>query len=108
MKDGPSVAALAALLGDPARANMLTALMDGRALTVSEHAGAALTVQGTDLDLAAMSGSIEGMTPDRLHHASEWFLRESTLKAANQSVVDHRLPFSATWGDGKLVRPEVT
>lgn len=41
MKDGPSIAALAALVGDPARANMLTALMDGRALTVSELAGAA-------------------------------------------------------------------
>ena len=41
MKDGPQIAALAALLGDPARANMLTALMDGRALTVSELARAA-------------------------------------------------------------------
>ncbi|MER2269012.1 ArsR/SmtB family transcription factor [Methylobacterium oxalidis] len=36
MQDGPVIAAVAALLGDPARANMLTALMDGRALTVSE------------------------------------------------------------------------
>lgn len=41
MKDGPVVASVAALLGDPARANMLTALMDGRALTVSELAEAA-------------------------------------------------------------------
>lgn len=41
MKDGPPVAAVAALLGDPARANMLTSLMDGRALTVSELANAA-------------------------------------------------------------------
>jgi DNA-binding transcriptional ArsR family regulator len=41
MKDGPVIAAVAALLGDPARANMLTALMDGRALTVSELAQAA-------------------------------------------------------------------
>ncbi|MDH7974876.1 helix-turn-helix transcriptional regulator [Sphingomonas sp. AR_OL41] len=40
MKDGPSIAAIAALIGDPARANMLTALMDGRALTVSELAEA--------------------------------------------------------------------
>ena len=36
MKDGPLIASVAALMGDPARANMLTALMDGRALTVSE------------------------------------------------------------------------
>jgi DNA-binding transcriptional ArsR family regulator len=40
MKDGPSIATIAALIGDPARANMLTALMDGRALTVSELAEA--------------------------------------------------------------------
>lgn len=41
MKEGPTIAPLAALIGDPARANMLTALMDGRALTVSELAAAA-------------------------------------------------------------------
>ena len=41
MKDGPSIAAIAALIGDPGRANMLMALMDGRALTVSELAEAA-------------------------------------------------------------------
>jgi DNA-binding transcriptional ArsR family regulator len=40
MNDGPHVAAIAALIGDPARANMLTALMDGRALTASELAAA--------------------------------------------------------------------
>ncbi|MBD7990050.1 ArsR/SmtB family transcription factor [Ochrobactrum quorumnocens] len=46
MKDGPIIASVAALLGDPARANMLTALMDGRALTVSELASAAgVTIQ---------------------------------------------------------------
>ena len=41
MKEGPNISGIAALLGDPARANMLTALIDGRALTVSELAGAA-------------------------------------------------------------------
>lgn len=38
MLDTPDLAALAALLGDPARARMLTALMDGRALTATELA----------------------------------------------------------------------
>jgi DNA-binding transcriptional ArsR family regulator len=38
MKDGPVISGIAALIGDPARANMLVALMDGRALTVSELA----------------------------------------------------------------------
>jgi len=41
MQESPSIAAVATLIGDPARAGMLTALMDGRALTVSELAGAA-------------------------------------------------------------------
>jgi len=41
MKEGPLIAPVAALLGDPARANMLTALMDGRALTATELASAA-------------------------------------------------------------------
>src|ERR1700719_5340537 len=38
MKAGPNIAAIAALLGDPARANMLTALMHGQALTATELA----------------------------------------------------------------------
>lgn len=38
MKDGPDIARIAALIGDPARANMLTALMEGRALTATELA----------------------------------------------------------------------
>jgi len=41
MKDGPMIARVAALIGDPARANMLTALTDGRALTASELGHAA-------------------------------------------------------------------
>ena len=38
MKEGPDIARIASLVGDPARANMLTALMDGGALTASELA----------------------------------------------------------------------
>ena len=38
MKSGPDIAMVAALVGDPARSNMLTALMSGRALTASELA----------------------------------------------------------------------
>lgn len=41
MKAGPDIARIAALMGDPARANMLTALMGGEALTASELANAA-------------------------------------------------------------------
>ena len=38
MKDGPDISQIGALIGDPARANMLSALMDGRALTATELA----------------------------------------------------------------------
>ena len=38
MQSGPKIADIAALVGDPARANVLMALMDGRALTASELA----------------------------------------------------------------------
>lgn len=41
MKHGPDIARIAALIGDPARANILTALMSGKALTASELAGEA-------------------------------------------------------------------
>lgn len=38
MKQGPDIALVASLIGDPARANMLVALMDGCALTAGELA----------------------------------------------------------------------
>jgi DNA-binding transcriptional ArsR family regulator len=41
MKEGPDIAYVASLIGDPARANMLTALMSGKALTASELAAEA-------------------------------------------------------------------
>src|SRR3954462_6802017 len=55
MNDGPLIASIAALIGDPGRANMLTALMDGRALTASELAGAAgVTLQTASGHLARL------------------------------------------------------
>lgn len=47
MKTGPNIALIAALVGDPARANMLTALMSGRALTATELAHEAGVTQQT-------------------------------------------------------------
>jgi DNA-binding transcriptional ArsR family regulator len=47
MSYSTNIAEIAALVGDPARANMLTALMDGRALTASELAYAAGIVAST-------------------------------------------------------------
>lgn len=56
MKDGPDIARIAALIGDPARANMLTALMGGRALTASELAQeAGITAQTASSHLARLA-----------------------------------------------------
>ncbi|MDO8400700.1 MAG: winged helix-turn-helix domain-containing protein [Bradyrhizobium sp.] len=55
MKAGPDIAMIAALVGDPARANMLTALMTGRALTASELAHqAGITPQTTSSHLSKL------------------------------------------------------
>lgn len=56
MKYGPDIARMAALIGDPARANMLSALMDGGALTASELAlEAGVTKQTASSHLAKLS-----------------------------------------------------
>lgn len=55
MKTGPNISQVAALIGDPARSNMLLALMDGRALTASELANAAgVTKQTASSHLSKM------------------------------------------------------
>jgi DNA-binding transcriptional ArsR family regulator len=55
MKAGPDIAMIAALVGDPARCNMLTALMTGRALTASELAHeAGVTPQTASSHLAKL------------------------------------------------------
>ncbi|MGD2132636.1 MAG: winged helix-turn-helix domain-containing protein [Maricaulaceae bacterium] len=55
MKEGPDISHVAALIGDPARANMLAALLDGRALTASELAACAgITKQTASSHLAKL------------------------------------------------------
>lgn len=55
MKDGPSIARIAALIGDHARAEVLTALMADRALTATELAGiAGVTKQTISAHLARL------------------------------------------------------
>jgi DNA-binding transcriptional ArsR family regulator len=60
MKEGPDIAQIGALIGDPARANMLTALMGGKALTATELAAAGgITVQTASSHLAKLeAGSL--------------------------------------------------
>tara|TARA_R110002124_G_scaffold77169_8_gene206628 strand:+ start:3272 stop:3955 length:684 start_codon:yes stop_codon:yes gene_type:complete len=55
MKEGPDIARIASLIGDPARANMLTALMVGKALTATELAQeAGVTMQTASAHLAKL------------------------------------------------------
>ncbi|OSQ40430.1 ArsR/SmtB family transcription factor [Thalassospira mesophila] len=68
MKEGPDIARVAALIGDPARANMLTALMAGRALTATELAQeAGVTAQTASSHLAKLQegGIVEGRKQGR-------------------------------------------
>jgi DNA-binding transcriptional ArsR family regulator len=58
MKEGPDIARIGALIGDPARANMLTALMSGRALTASELAAeAGVTLQTASSHLSKLESA---------------------------------------------------
>ena len=52
MKDGPDISQIAALIGNPANANMLMALMAGPALTATELA------QEAGLTLSTVSGHL--------------------------------------------------
>lgn len=68
MKDGPSIAPIAALAGDPARANMLAALLGGKALTAGELASeAGITAQTASSHLAKLEegGLIAGVKQGR-------------------------------------------
>lgn len=58
MPSTAKLASVAALLGDPARAAMLQAMMDGRALTATELAGVAgITPQTASSHLARLTGA---------------------------------------------------
>src|ERR1700678_2656797 len=62
MKAGPDLAIVASLVGDPARANMLTALLSGRALTdseLSQEAGVTPQTASSHLSKLETGGLIE-------------------------------------------------
>lgn len=55
MREGPDISQIGALVGDPARANILVALMDGRALTATELAEiAGVTAQTASAHLSKL------------------------------------------------------
>src|SRR5438094_2197742 len=70
MITGPIIAEIAALVGDPARATMVSALVDGGALTASELAAAArITPQTASTHLAKLTeAGVLSVARDGRHH----------------------------------------
>ena len=64
---------------------------------------ATIIAHGTNLGISTMGHSAEGITVDMLREASQWFLNEETLKAANKILIDyhHLLPLATLWGTGR-------
>ena len=87
MKEGPDIARLAALIGDPARANMLTALMSGKALTASELAAeAGVTLQTASAHLSKLDGG--GLVSPRKQGRHKYFtLASDDVAAALESLM---------------------
>lgn len=68
MKEGPDISRIASLIGDPGRANMLVALMSGKALTATElTAEAGVTKQTASSHLSKLrdAGLIEAQSQGR-------------------------------------------
>ena len=73
MKEGPDIAMLGSLIGDPARATMLIALMTGRALTATElaaEAGVTRQTASTHLRRLSEGGLIRQCKQGRHHYVS--------------------------------------
>jgi DNA-binding transcriptional ArsR family regulator len=87
MKEGPIIANVAALIGDPARANILTALMAGKALTVSELAHeAGVTLQTTSAHLSKLLAG--GMVATRKQGRHKYFeLASSKVAEAIETLM---------------------
>jgi TnpA family transposase len=64
---------------------------------------AAVTAQACNLGITRMA-ALSGISVDTLEHYTRWYLREDTLKAANNAIVNahHRLPLTNVWGGGTL------
>ena len=87
MKEGPDIALLGSLIGDPARANMLTALMSGKALTASELAGeASVTVQTASTHLGKLQSG--GLIRQRKQGRHRYFsLADDDVGAVLESMM---------------------
>jgi DNA-binding transcriptional ArsR family regulator len=94
MKEGPNIALLGALVGDPARANILTALMGGRALTATELSEAAgVTLQTASAHLAKLESG--GLLLQRKQGRHRYF---ALADEATGKLLESMMGFAASHG----------
>src|SRR5579862_5517047 len=97
MSNAPQMAEVAALVGDPARANILCALLGGRALTATELAFAAgvtpQTTSGHLGKLAAVPAEIASRRQDaprpHLLRPHRWHARRRARRSADRARACH-------------------
>ena len=94
MAEGPDISRIAALIGDPARSNMLLALIGGKALTATELAGAAgVTLQTASSHLSKLEDG--GLLSQRKQGRHRYFaLADGHVGAMIESLMS----FSVTRG----------
>jgi DNA-binding transcriptional ArsR family regulator len=87
MKDGPDISKVAAIMGDPARANMMMALMSGMALTSNElarEANVSASTASTHLSRMESCGLVNGRKQGRCKYYS---LANSDVAHAVEALV---------------------
>lgn len=94
MKEGPDIARIGTLIGDPGRANMLTALIGGQALTATELAQAAgVTLQTASSHLSKLEDG--GMIAQRKQGRHRYF---TLADAAAGTLIESMMGFAASRG----------
>lgn len=94
MKEGPDIARIGTLIGDPARANMLTALMGGQALTATELSQAAgVTLQTASSHLSKLEDG--GLIAQRKQGRHRYF---ALADAATGTLLEAIMGFAASRG----------
>ena len=112
MREGPTIAGIAALIGDPARANMLTALTQGAALTATELAlEAGVTKQTASSHLAKLVGadlvSVEAQGRHRYYRLADEDVAQALESLTGVAARTHALRFRPGPKDPALRRARV-
>ena len=86
MKEGPDIALIGSMIGDPARSNMLVALMSGKALTASELAAeGGVTMQTASAHLSKLCAA--GLVWKRRQGRHRYFQLTENVGAVLESMM---------------------